>query len=198
MDQKPEKSGPHSLFNSGDEDFYTKIYNEYWSKMTDRLVYKLGLSRPIAEDIANDIFLNLWKLKKNFETLEDLKAYLNKAAFNRLINHSKRRKPYLPADDEDLDELLSSDSHIFETLDNKLFIEALHEIIPTLPPQAGKAVSLSEVYGLTAKEIAHQMDISERMARKHIVLGRLKAWQILLAKGLILLILCVLLNFFKK
>ena len=119
---------------------------------------KYVLSKPIAEDILQEVFMSMWinKDKIDFEHRE-IKPYLYKSVYNRCINYIKSLKESLPLDDDDVDVLIQKEIIDEKAFDILLLQDLERELafsIDQLPPQCKKVFTYSRNYGLKNKEIA--------------------------------------------
>src|SRR5687768_3909645 len=73
-------------FKEGDQRAYTRVFEEYSS----RLIYfaqEFINNRPEAEDIVVGIFTKLWKIHQNFDTIENIRAFLYIAVRNKCLDY---------------------------------------------------------------------------------------------------------------
>ncbi|MEM7359540.1 MAG: sigma-70 family RNA polymerase sigma factor [Pseudomonadota bacterium] len=145
--------------------------------------------RPAAssqdiEDILQDTFINTYQSSLKQE-IRFPKAFMVKTAIrlaNRQINLAQR------ADcndrmEEFSDELLSSyetagfssntENEVLHREDFAFLCEAVNE----LPPQCRKVFILKKIYGLSQKEIAERLAISQSTVEKHVAKGLLLTMQ---------------------
>jgi len=121
---------------------------------------KLLSDRPAAEDIAGESFIKLWNKRSDFESVQNVKAFLFITTRNACLNWLKRAKrdnlskkqlAYLTSEREDfiLNEIIRAE----------VLKEIMHEI-EQLPEQCGKVLKLGYLQGLKNQEIADLLQIS--------------------------------------
>ncbi len=156
------------LMQNGDERVLIEIYNRYWDKMLAVAFNRLG-NQEEAEECVQDVLYKLWKLRDDFSLAKvELSNYLARAIRNQSFNILDRRyreriksENYTPAKDINL---LSPERQLIirelqEQIDNS---------INSLPPQCQIVFKLSRQEGLSNKEIAERLNLSENTIKSHI------------------------------
>jgi DNA-directed RNA polymerase specialized sigma24 family protein len=59
------------LFKAGDHHAFTAIYKRYWKKIYVTALKRLGDDQD-AEEIVQDIFLNLWRKRNSLKSKEKI------------------------------------------------------------------------------------------------------------------------------
>ena len=121
---------------------------------------RMVMDRPAAEDIVGETFIKLWNKRANFETIQNVKAFLYISTRNACLNWlkqaqrdslSKKQLAYLTSEREEF------------ILNEIIRAEVLQEImqeIERLPEQCGKVLKLSYLEGLKNQEVADLLQIS--------------------------------------
>jgi len=156
------------LMRGDDERVLVEIYNRYWDKMLSVAFNRLG-NQEEAEECVQDVLYKLWKLRHEFSLAKvELSNYLSRAIRNQAFNvleqrHRARIKSenYTPVEDINL---LSPERQLIirelqEQIDNS---------INALPPQCQLVFKLSRQEGLSNKEIAEQLNLSENTIKSHL------------------------------
>ena len=154
----------------------TAIHNAYMSargsmaKMLSRLV-----PPKEVDDILQDTYVRLCQAKST-EHIKEPKSFLFKTAKNLAYDHLKRADTRMVDDSVEVAAALESaiSGVEDETFHNnatqqefKLFCDAVR----ALPKQCRRAFVLKKVYGYSLKEIAQELEISEKTVEKHIAEG---------------------------
>jgi RNA polymerase sigma-70 factor, ECF subfamily len=140
---------------------------ETWYPMLLNYACKFVL-HATAEDIVQDIFVELQKKSGSIEIRHSVKAYLVRAVHNKCLDHLRHlvvQKRYLK---QALTELSLEELNYFDPqrnnnsllLSNEL--EDLHRAIAQLPPQCRKVLDLKYQQNLNSKEIAELLNVSSR------------------------------------
>lgn len=151
--------------SGGDRSAFDALYNRYW-KWVFNAAYKRTNDREIAEDVAQDVFVQLWTRKTNY-VIESLPSYLLIAARNGVFKRLGKEDRYA-----ELSEDLHESENSVDTTDAKLlhkeFLAAFTELIETLPEQQRLIFKYRFNDGLTSQEIADKLQISPKTVRNHI------------------------------
>jgi RNA polymerase sigma-70 factor (ECF subfamily) len=121
---------------------------------------RMVTDRQVAEDIVGEAFIKLWNKRGDFETVQNIKAFLYISTRNACLNSLKQSKR----------ETLSkkqlaylNEEHTTFVLNDMVKAEVLAEImreIEKLPEQCGKVLKLGYLQGMKNQEIADLMQIS--------------------------------------
>ena len=156
-----------SLLKTGNERAFTELYDRYWKKLFVVAVNKIR-DLYIAEELVQDVFSDLWVRKDTIELTGELHSYLAVAMKYRVINYQskqKRARDYVsyatvhnPQSDNSTQETLR-----FEELKNQLAA-----LVVQLPKRCQLTYRLSREQGLTQKQIAQQLDISQKAVERNL------------------------------
>jgi RNA polymerase sigma-70 factor (ECF subfamily) len=123
---------------------------------------------PAAEDIVAEVFVTLWKKHEDFETLQNIKAFVYISTRNACINHIKKLQRdvvmksgltnYLSVDHEEfaLNEMIRAE-----------VLQQIYQAIEALPSQCKKVFKLCYVEGMTNSEVAERFAISVNTVKNH-------------------------------
>jgi RNA polymerase sigma-70 factor (family 1) len=153
---------------AGSESAFCALFDVYWHK-----VYSTALlfthSESMAQDIAQEVFLQLWQRRETAADIRDVDSYLFISARNLIFKKMSRLKL------EDAYQQYLAGQASTETGDAGVNTEykELHSILETaigkLPPQQQKAFRLSREGGLSHEEISRQMGVSRAAVKDYIV-----------------------------
>ena len=74
------------LLSEGNNSAFTAIYDRYWEQLMTVGINKLNGNITSAEDLVQDIFLNLWQRRETATTIENLSAFLATAMKYKVID----------------------------------------------------------------------------------------------------------------
>ena len=153
------------LFSTGDHVAFTELYNRYW----ERLFYRAGKKTGdvyVAEELVQDIFVDLWKRREKLFITGELSHYLAAALKYRIINLQTKRsrmEQYIQSQVSQYNEESSTSEWVYF----RLLEERVNAAIAELPEKCRFAFQLRQE-GYSQKEIAEKMQISENTVERHI------------------------------
>lgn len=150
----------HQL-REGDEHAFTTIYKRYWKLLFSVAANKLD-NLEEAEELVQDIFSDLWDRRETLALTGALPAYLAVATKYRVINlqvRKKRAKAYSSYARENISPEDHSTEQWLRFEDLKGLLSGL---VAALPERCRLTYQLSREMGLSHKEIAQRMNISEK------------------------------------
>lgn len=155
-----------SLFKSNPELGMEAIFREYYPYVST-VVYRILDDSGSAEDIAQEVFLTIWKKRDSFEIKSSLKAYLGRAARNKALNHIRDNRVKTDGSEElpDVPDFGSRPQHDMEGVELR---KRVKQLIDMLPERCRYVFVLSRFENLTYKEIAAQMGIAEKTVENQI------------------------------
>ena len=153
----------------GNEQAFKKLVETH-QKMVVNTCFGLLHNREDAEDIAQDVFVEVYRSVANFRADAKLSTWLYRIAVNRSLNHIRDNKKHRwlsvfesedKAENKRLLQIESSksDQPGFE-LENKQRAVILHEAISSLPENQKVAFTLNKYEELSYNEIAEVMELS--------------------------------------
>lgn len=143
------------------------LYHEHHSWLHNVLKRRLG-NHADAADLAQDAFVRLWVKPKPLTTSQRARAYLSVIARGLCVDLWRRRQ----VEQAWLDTLAQHPEATAPSAEQQVAIlEALSEIdhmLKRLPVKVSRAFIASMVLGKSGKEIAAELQVSERMVRNYL------------------------------
>lgn len=152
---------------------FKELYEAHFTSMVS-YAFRYTNDWHSAEDIAQNVFIALWRRKAEVDFEKPIKPYLLKATYNLSLNfiHTAQNKTAItPGNTDSIDEMLNREILAYNPHDDLLFEEMKREIdacIDTLPPHCRKVFLLSRNEQMKNREIAAMLHISEKTVEKHI------------------------------
>lgn len=155
------------LLRSGDGRAFKIIYEKYWPKLYFVAAKRLNNNRE-AEEVVQDIFLNLWKKREGFYLKINLDHYLAVAVKFEVYKHRAAK-----AKQETLASNLSNEyagyvNTEWDRYDLDALQKQLEHTIQSLPTKCKMVFTMSRETDMTNKQIALDLEISEKTVEKHI------------------------------
>ncbi len=143
--------------NRGDEAAFEYVFNKYFEGLC-LFAEAVTKDHDTAQDIVEDIFLQLW-LNCKFKPIEtSVKSYLYQSVYNNSVKHVMRRRRSEPL--ENMAQLQTSDYPAANLIEQELEEKAT-AIINSLPEQCRQVYLLNRDEDLKYREIAERLQISE-------------------------------------
>jgi RNA polymerase sigma-70 factor (ECF subfamily) len=142
------------------------IFRQYFAYVVN-IVYRVSNDSGLAEDIAQDVFFELWKKKDNLNISSSIRPYLRRAAINKTLNYFRDRKINF-ASDEQLPQVAGSTPRAQQKMEAEEVEEKITQLIDQLPKRCRVIFILSRYEELSYKEIAEKLEISDKTVENQI------------------------------
>ena len=173
MEQGPMEDA-YLRFLSGEMDAFDSIMTEYQAPLIRFIARYVG-SASVAEDLAEDVFVEILLHRERYNFKVKLKTYLFTIARNRAIDYIRKNKRIVPYEvDEDLvpsAELMASPEDHILAREQK---ERILELIRSVKDDQGTALYLTLVEGLSNEETARIMKKSKKQIENLVFQGKRK------------------------
>lgn len=158
----------------GDREAFDELYKLHY--LSVRFYAELMLDANEAEDVVQDVFLNVWLHREGLDDSLSLRSYLLRSVYNSSINILKRKKHsenYHSACEQEIEEMgylyYNPDScDIIRRLYNQDLRMELNTAIASLPVRCREVFTLSYIDELPSKEISEKLGISLSTVNNHI------------------------------
>ena len=129
--------------------------------------HQLTNDRDHAEDIVQNVFVNIWRIRLKLKDDFAVKSYLYRSVYNEFLNQERNKIHAVPLDKKNIEALNSILEEEDEKSLEKLMILVKREI-ENLPPKCKRTFLLSKQEGLTNIEIAEYLNVSIKSVEAHI------------------------------
>lgn len=154
------------LLKTDDKLAFKELYDRYWYKMYSIALRKLN-RKEVAEELAQELFVMLWQKRATLRII-NLNAFLQVSLKNLAIDYIRRNiqeehyldslKQYFP-----VEIMATTDMVYFNEL-----TEALQKALAELPEKTRQIFLLNRFERLTIREIAAQLNLSEKAIEYHL------------------------------
>ncbi len=150
---------------------FKMIYDTHFDDIRRYLFYRSG-DQELSVDIAQNIFMKVWS-KKTEVASGNIKSLLFKMATDEFISHIRRKK--IEKDySNSLDLRYVHEMDNIDDLSDKK--DRFQKVLNQLPEKQRTALLMNKIQGLTYKEIAESLNLSQKAIEKRIsqALSKLK------------------------
>jgi RNA polymerase sigma-70 factor (family 1) len=151
-------------FRLGNNDEYAlKELFDYYSDRLFHLAYAIIHSRELAEEIVQDVFIQVWHKKLRISTIENLTWYLYVATKNIGCNYLRK---YNRIKHIDLNELtlpyFTVDASPEDLMVNNETLQKINRVINDLPPKCRIIFKLVKEDGLKYREVGVLLNLTSK------------------------------------
>jgi RNA polymerase sigma-70 factor (ECF subfamily) len=147
-----------SRIRAGDQAAFAVVFRASYAPLVG-MAESLLAGRAVAEEVVQDVMLELWRRRETLTLDESLRAYLFQSVRNRALNHLRHDRVKQVAEPE----LIRGSQQVQlpdELLEQEEVENAVRQSVSQLPPRCREVFELSRVHGLKYSEIAKVLGIS--------------------------------------
>lgn len=149
------------LANTDDGAVLWELHTYFFHRLF-RLIYSIVRQKEAAEELTNDVFIQLWKSRQKLQHIENPEVYLFVCAKNRAYAHLKAKKPITDSLDDLRDFDLQLERSPEDILISSEMVQRINAAIRQLPPKCKLIFLLIKENNLKYREVAEILDISEK------------------------------------
>lgn len=154
------------LFRKAPDQAIEILFRNHYAEIC-RAVIRVIPDAAIAEDIAQEVFFELWRKRLSLNITSSFGAYLRKAARNRSLNYLRDHK-VVPQGEEKLPLSDGTFTDSNQELELQDLQQSIDRAINQLPDRCRLVFSLSRFEDMSYQEIAHHLDISVKTVENQI------------------------------
>lgn len=150
-----------------DEKAYKEIYDRFWAVLY-RHASRMLSDEEEAEDVVQEVFLNLWSKAHTLELKTSLSNYLYTVVRNRIFDHfdhSKVKEKYMTSLQKFIEHGNCETDFLIR---EKQLFELIQQEVDSLPERMREIFKLSRNSGMAYQEIAQHLNITESVVRNQI------------------------------
>jgi RNA polymerase sigma-70 factor, ECF subfamily len=178
--------GPHAdvalmlRTKGGDRDAYAAIYRRYYTSI-QHFFYALGSDSATAEDLCQEVFLRVWRLRTRYRASGSFRAYLFAIARHVWLEHVRKsatRARFSAPPSFDMAQVQADDRTRPDESCERSELEArLMSAVQRLPEDQRMAFVLRVAHGLTLREVATAMNcpVNTVRSRKSLAINKLRS-----------------------
>ena len=153
----------------GDETAFKHLYLQ-WHQLLAGYVFRITESRELTEEIVQDVFMNIWRVRETLAEINNFKHFLlvvsRNRAFDVLKKQLKEQKLKQIWEKENMSKLpiAVDDAEVSP-------YSLIDQAIDSLPPRRKEVYLLSRHERIAYKEIANRLGISIESVKTHLKLA---------------------------
>jgi RNA polymerase sigma-70 factor (family 1) len=154
------------LLKADNDKAFKEIYSRHWKSIFDSAYHRLA-NKEVAKELVQTIFLRIWE-KRHTIQIQHLGSYLQTAIKNSIINYIEStlvHKKYLQ---HVINANATTCNNTELTINFHELSQAIEKAIALLPEKTRHVFRLSRFDHLSIREIAANMNISEKAVEYHI------------------------------
>jgi RNA polymerase sigma-70 factor (ECF subfamily) len=149
---------------AGDEAAFDSVFRTHYAHLV-RMAESVVRDRALAEEVAQEVMLELWRRRETLELEQTFRAYLLRSTRNRALNHIRHQR--IVAREMEAAALDPRHSPSAEDVTLGLELErAVRDAIDGLPDNCREVFQMSRDQGLRYAEIASALEISVKTVEK--------------------------------
>lgn len=142
----------------GDRGAFDTIFREHYPAAVS-VAERISGERAVAEEVAQDVMLELWRRRESMSVDESLRAYIVRAARNRALNHLRHERMKVRTAPHAAGPTVSQPDAPGRLAEDEID-EAVRRAVDALPERCREVFELSRGQGLKYAEIAAVLGIS--------------------------------------
>ena len=161
----------------GNREAFDQMCGQYYEPL--KSYARLFLNGVWAQDVVQDVFVNVWIRRQTLDPDQSLSGYLLRSVFNASVNyvnkqrHANNYRSYC-------EERIESVGYEYYNPDRNPVIDQLYvrdirdnidKAVADLPPKCREVFMLSYIHGLSHKEISQQLSLSQSTVKNHVYLA---------------------------
>lgn len=151
---------------------YQTLFRKYYPSLIFYATRLVG--EEDAEDVVQDVFVELWRRQESIEIGDQIQAFLYRAVYTRALNVLKHRNvesDYCAAMEEINQrraEFYQPDNNeVIRRIEDRELRKEIHDAINELPDKCKEVFKLSYLHDMKNKEIADALGVSLRTVEAH-------------------------------
>lgn len=152
-----------SILREGNASVIAELYERYWKFLLAKAFDRLK-SREDAEEIVQELFVKIWRRRKGIQLKYSFKTYILASLRYEILHYIAKqqyRKDDISLNSSELSEFWVQDED-FHSLEMKQLQEKIEQVIDTLPEKCKIIFKMSRNDGMSANQIANELNLSPR------------------------------------
>ncbi len=149
-------------FKSGDDLGYERLFKRFYQPLC-LFAMQYKITREEAEEVIQDVLLQLWYKRKDFDSLQRMSAFLYVSTRNATLNILDKNRRLLTNQEAYLKQDLMDIGLNPEQFQKMVYAETvsqLHHILKKLPNRCAQVIALLYLEGYSVPEVVAELNIT--------------------------------------
>jgi RNA polymerase sigma-70 factor (ECF subfamily) len=144
------------------------FYEKYW-QFVYQFSFNLSKNEKEAEDLTQNVFVEIWQNRRNIHIKNSVKAYLVSIVKHRLLDKIRRDKLFDRYASEIVKSLVhTEDSNPEKNFINRESIEILTDTLGLLPDRCRQVVYMNKFQQYSIREISLELQLSQQTIKNQL------------------------------
>ena len=152
---------------NGDALAFDKLFTIYGKRLY-HFSYGYLKSKEEAEEVVQEVFLRIWRNRKDLKPELSFKAYLFKIAYHYILELFERLNRQNSYRDQIVEDSLYFTDDMNERVNYRILLEKVEKLIDQLPSRQKEIIIKRKKEAIPVKEIAEQLGISSKTVENHL------------------------------
>ncbi len=144
---------------AGNNTAYDTLFRRYYSYLC-MVVMRMTQSKEQAEDVVQEVFLEIWRKRGELDIKNAVKSYLHRAAVNKTLNKIRGKKLEYSQEEESLEQISAMQSSPLQKMQNDELQKVIKKAYEGLPERCRIVFSMVKYEGFSYKQTAEKLEIS--------------------------------------
>ncbi len=147
------------------------MFNKY-NKRVYYFAFSYLKNKEEAEDVVQEVFMNLWRFREQINEFYIFNKYLFKITYNEICKKFRKQASDKKQMEEVLRNFIFEDNSTNLDLEYNNLLETANSLIEKLPSRQKKIFLLSINDQLTSEQIAQQLNISKKTVENYLAMAK--------------------------
>lgn len=155
-----------ALLQQDDERAFRELYERYWDKLLAQAFIRLKSTQE-AEEIIQEVFLQLWRRRKTTLLKNTFHTYIAAAVKYEIFHRIARIEKEAASRQQLLHALPLQENSTLELSNYEMLRAKIEKTVQLLPEKCRLVFRLSREAGFSEKQIAEQLNIAPKTVEAH-------------------------------
>ena len=151
----------------GDNQAFTALFKAY-KDITYSFARKICHSSVLAEEVVQDVFMNIWINRAKLKDIKNFGGYLRVTTKNQALQALRKLAIEARTQNISIENWQELHNETESAIAYNESFQVLNRVLQALPPQQKLVYELCQLHGLKNKEVAEQLHLSPLTVKAHL------------------------------